>query len=262
MPDFDISTLFVPEKTLLAHLRLKGYRPKVIFDVGASTGVWSECIASVAPDASYFLFEPLADIVDEYRAGLQNRLLRFPEWRLYRVALGEHDGTSKMLVTRDGYSSSFLASAPVLGQIAKVSTAVEVPVRLLDGLIRQYALPQPSLIKMDCQGYEACIIRGAPQAVRNADLLFLETWIERGYGPDTPLLSEITAMVGEMGFQLVGYGEHFHAPTEELYAVDAFYASPRLVPCCKDSQGYQTGMPELSHNAASITGPTPGPRPG
>ena len=45
---------------LLLHLRWLGFRPNVVYDIGASNGIWSSVAGLVFPEARFELFEPLS----------------------------------------------------------------------------------------------------------------------------------------------------------------------------------------------------------
>ena len=49
------------ERLLFSDLVARGYSPKVVYDIGASNGYWSEIIATVFTGARFELFEPLAN---------------------------------------------------------------------------------------------------------------------------------------------------------------------------------------------------------
>jgi hypothetical protein len=55
--------LFTYEAKTQRAFQDQGRSPSVIFDIGASNGVWSDTIALTLPEAEYHLFEPLADAV-------------------------------------------------------------------------------------------------------------------------------------------------------------------------------------------------------
>jgi hypothetical protein len=91
-------------------------------------------------------------------------------------------------------------------------------------------LPLPDIIKIDCQGAEDVIIRGGERVVRNAKVLFLETWFDRGlYGPATPLIGEMIELLQPLGYSLVEIGERFYDEKHRLYSADAFFYAESLM---------------------------------
>ena len=218
--------LFSYEKKTLQKLKDRGYVPKVLFDIGASNGIWSDSIAEVLPDAEYHLFEPLADVVPFYIHDLQERLARRPNFHLHAVALSDHAGTTEMYATHDAWGSSILDRGP----IPEVKEHIQVPLFTLDDFVRRHNLPRPDVMKLDVQGAERLILAGGQEAISVADVLFMETWLTRGYGPHTPLLTEMIDYLQSAGFILVDLGEQFRAENGRVYSVDAVFFSERFQP--------------------------------
>ncbi len=218
---------FYPHERRVLHGLLKrGYEPRVVYDIGASTGIWSEVIASVLPEAQYHLFEPLAAVAEEYKRDLPGRLARLPNLTLHPVALGGANGKADFYINANPYCSSLYDR----GNIEDGKGRIEVEKYRLDDYQASANLPLPDIIKIDCQGSEDVIIRGGERAVRNAQVMFLETWFDRGlYGPDTPLIGEIIELLRPLGFSLVGIGEHFYDEKHRLYSVDAFFFAESLL---------------------------------
>jgi hypothetical protein len=78
------------------------------------------------------------------------------------------------------------------------------------------------MVKMDTQGAEMRILSSAEETITKAAVLLIETWLERAYGPATPLLHEIVAWLGDRGF-FVGdtVGEYREGP--RLISVDLLF---------------------------------------
>jgi FkbM family methyltransferase len=216
--------LFNHETNLLKKLKGLGYQPEVVYDIGASNGVWSDTIALVLTDSEYHLFEPLADAVDFYRYDLTERLQRRRRFHLHPVALGDQSGTAEFFITHDAFGSSMLNR----GDIPEVKLRTTVRKVRLDDYTVERGLPPANLIKIDCQGAERLILDGGPVALEQADVVFLETWLERGYGPETPLLGEMIEHLSQRDFGLVELGEKFYSDRGRLYSVDAFFFSAKF----------------------------------
>lgn len=217
--------LFTYETRTLRTLLDKGYRPTTIYDIGASNGVWSDTIALTIPQAEFHLFEPMAEAVQFYRHDLQERLARRPNFHLHTVALSDQSGVGEFFLTHDAWGSSMLDR----GAVPEVKEIVPVPLSTLDEFVEEYSLPLPNVMKIDVQGAERLILTGASQVLPHLDVLFLETWLKRGYGPNTPLLPEMIEFLEHAGFGLVDLGEQFRDERSRLYSVDAVFFSERLL---------------------------------
>ena len=115
------------------------------------------------------------------------------------------------------------------GDIPEVKEQVSVPRFTLDEFVERNSLVAPNVMKLDVQGAERLILSGGFRTMRKADVLFLETWLKRGYGPETPLLTEMIDFLEEAGFTLVDLGEQFRDERRRVYSVDAVFYSDRLL---------------------------------
>lgn len=208
------------EKLFLQRLAALGYTPGCVFDIGAASGWWSSIMSDVFPDANYELFEPLLGNNPLYDGDLATILPTHPRFRAHATALGE--AKTQAQFWRDpgeGYGSSLLCEK------MKESQRITVPVARLDDYVAQHSLSQPQIIKVDVQGGEASVIEGGKQAFAGADILHLETWLERCYGPRTPLLHELIEILTPLNFRLVQFGGFWRHDRQTLSSVDAFFAN-------------------------------------
>src|SRR5215472_12020844 len=98
--------------------------------------------------------------------------------------------------------------------MANFATKCEVPQWRLD--VNTHKLPLPDLIKMDTQGSEHHIA-GGTETITAAQVLMIETWLYREYGPSTPLLDEIIESVGSLGFRLSDFGDTYRNEDGRLW---------------------------------------------
>jgi FkbM family methyltransferase len=208
------------EGRFLTLLTQAGYSPKVVYDIGAAVGGWSETIWKNCPDALYHMFEPLAEALPLYRDGLAVRLAQFPNFAVHGVALSDTNGTTSMSVSDDAWSSSLID----MSNVPSFGKTVSITQYRLDDYIKAHGLPWPDLIKIDTQATEHRVIAGGTQALEHAEILMVETWLYRGYGPTTPLLTELIAMLEPQGYRLCELGHHFYDEIHRLYGVDAVFA--------------------------------------
>ena len=216
--------MFAHERAFLQKLLRAGYHPEVVYDVGASNGMWSEAIGRVVPNAAFELFEPLAGY-STYSDDLTKRLRCQKRARLHKVALGEENGEQLLCVADDLYGSSLRDR----GDIPQTRERIPVKVFRLDDFVKQNRLSSADIVKIDCQGAEDSVIRGGIQTISQADVLLLETWLVRGYGPKTPLLTELIELLRPLSFTVAEIGEKFFDERHRLYSVDAFFCSERLL---------------------------------
>lgn len=136
----------------------------VLLDVGANIGLFSLYAAFARPDSRVIAFEPhpklhacLSRTVQESRIGNLEAL---------RVAAGAAPGTLPLYMDEtDSGGHSLLEEA--LTNNRSASSRVEVPVLRLDDVARERGLQRVDVIKIDVQGFECEVLRGAAGLLRD-----------------------------------------------------------------------------------------------
>lgn len=211
------------DRARLAQLRKLGVDVRSFFDIGGSDGQWSSHISLDFPDATFELFEPLADYSEDYKTTLKTTLCN-PRLRMHKIALGAECKRTEMSVyPNHPRGSSALESAAVTNE-AKL---VEVEMLTLDHAMRQLRLPVPQVIKMDTQGCELNILKGARKTLPGVSALVLECWLVRCYGPNTPLLLEVANFLRQFDFHLWDLGGQWRDDKGVLGAQDCVFLNAR-----------------------------------
>ena len=160
-----------------------------------------------------------------YRKDLQWQLQCHPKFSLHEVALGANTGPVSMTVHRDGWGSTLLDAQGDPDYLYKR----EVPQYTLDDYVEKFALPLPDLIKLDTQGSERTILAHGRQCVEHAQLVFAETWFVRGYGPETPLITELYELLRAYDYGLAEIGGGVYDQEHGLYGCDAIFMKRSLL---------------------------------
>jgi|GEM_PF-392843 len=190
----------------LLHWRDEGFRPQVIYDIGAHRGLWSEMAQNVFSPRQCVLFEPQREPVVE----IKSRQARCGgNWRLFSVALGDRVETKTIHVNLQSAASSLLppqSAAPKEFWGGGELRAEEISVAALDGVVAAQDLPPPDLIKLDVQGYEAKVLAGGRRTITQAARLVVEVSLRPIYEGQV-LLPEILTLLTDWGFVLEDVNE-------------------------------------------------------
>lgn len=167
-----------------------------VIDVGANVGQFSLFASHRWPNAKIHAFEPIPDQAKRFSAVHGDRVV------LHRCALGEQEAVLPIHIATRKDSSSLLP----LGRLQKkmfnmdeVGT-IEVPVSRLDEVLSPAELPQPCLLKVDVQGFEYEVLRGAKNLLQHFSHIYVEaSFVELYKGQK--LFVEIEKFLGSEGFR-------------------------------------------------------------
>ena len=67
------------------------------------------------------------------------------------------------------------------------------------------------------------ILRGARNTLPAVEVLQVECWLRKAYGPETPLISQITEFMEAHAFTLVELGSAYYSPELKLEAIDCYF---------------------------------------
>ncbi len=139
------------KKQMLQLLEL--LRPNdVLYDIGASVGAWSIPAAMKLSKGTVVSFEPDPENLQRLKKNFELNGLR--NYQLMEVAIGDRE-TELELFTSGAYGAS-----PSLKPVNKISTAIKVPVKTIDDLLQEDAIPKPTVVKIDIEGAEMMALRG------------------------------------------------------------------------------------------------------
>jgi FkbM family methyltransferase len=199
-------------------IKQRGYVFPTIYDVGGSNGSWVNIMSKVFPQSRFELFEPLAEIHPKYKEILVYLKGIHAESYMNPIAIGDRDGSIKLNIYDDPSASTTLPVGLFSG-----TKSVTVPMRSIDSIVASKMCPPPDMIKIDIQGGELAALKGAERTLKNVQFLMLETWIQRGYGKDTPLLGELMAFLSPLGFQPYEFADVFRSENGETVAIDVWF---------------------------------------
>lgn len=149
---------------VLHHLLKFKFNPKTVIDVGVATGTFE--LYKAYPESKHLLVEPLSEfegslieITKKYRA-------------IYVLgAAGEKNGFININVHKDLLGSSIYKEAE-----GRYVDGYTKKVRLLkiDDICKEKKLNGPYLLKIDTQGSEILVLKGARRVLRDTDAVILE----------------------------------------------------------------------------------------
>lgn len=164
----------------------------VVIDIGANVGPICITLAKYLGDASrIYAFEPHPRIFDYLQGNLQLNSLRNVE--AYNCALGDDEGEVQFtdLCNDD---ANYVVRDETSGE-----NVIKVALRRLDSF--EFAHRPITLIKIDTEGYELFVLRGAERALDNTQFLYLEAY-EPNYQRFGYSLGDVVEFLSTRGWRL------------------------------------------------------------
>lgn len=207
---YDLHSLQVDGLTLrdlefdLRHL-VKGPNP-VVLDVGANTGQSIELFRRTLIKPRIFSFEPNPALA----AGLKNKYGRF-HIVVETMAVGSSEGTSAFNVLENDELSSILEiqrNEENPFSDTPVREVISVPITTVDSYAERHNLACVDLLKIDTQGFDLEVLRGANKMLhrRAVDILLVEVnfvSLYKGQGS----FGDIERFLAETGYGLLTFYE-------------------------------------------------------
>jgi FkbM family methyltransferase len=192
-----------------------------VLDVGGHHGQFTLFALERFPQATLITFEPQAEGVAKIRAAIAGD----PRVTIQNYALSDTVGTAELHISKRSDSSSLLPIGE--GQTTaypgtEEATTEEIALETLDNLISK-PLDGPVLLKIDVQGAELSVLRGAEKTLESVDSIFVEcSFVELYEGQ--ALANEVIEFLAARGFSIAGvFGPAYDADGRCLQ-VDALFS--------------------------------------
>ncbi len=220
---FDLRYFQDSEEGILRNL-MNRLHPVVVLDVGANTGQYGRTLRGIGYEGLIVSFEPLAAAHKELTvaAGGDGNWLVAP-----RAALGSAKGSIEINVSGNSVSSSVLpmneahlSVAPKSRYVATQTVALE---RLDDLLPSIFSGPGPVFLKLDAQGYEEEVLKGATGILSRVVAIQMEISLIPLY-EGAPSLVHLLSAMRDLGFELFQVVPGFRdVTTGQLLQLDGIF---------------------------------------
>ena len=140
----------------------------VVLDVGANHGAYARMVARVAPRAEIHAFEPHPRTFTALQA-------RSPGIRAVNLAMGEQSGELELydFAEEDGSTQASLSREAVALFDSRVVTH-RVTCTTLDGYLAENRIERVSLLKIDTEGFDLSVLRGARDAIASRRISLIQ----------------------------------------------------------------------------------------
>ena len=141
----------------------------VVFDIGANIGFLTLNFARICKHGIVYAFEPGRKNFERLRKNIESN--NFRNIKTYPVALGERKETKQLY---EVYSFNTGANR-ILNAFTGTSVSEAVSVDTLDDVVATLGLHRLDILKIDVEGYELFVLRGAQKTIKQfKPILFVE----------------------------------------------------------------------------------------
>jgi FkbM family methyltransferase len=171
-----------------------------IIDVGANRGQFSLVSRLVNPGVPIVAFEPIpaeAEVFCRVTSGFKNI-------QLHQVAIGEKASEAEIHLSHSADRSSLLPIGEILKKLFPATDEIgteKVPVKKLDDFKAEWERHSRILLKIDAQGFELSVLKGATETLKYCAYVYVEcSEIELYVGQ--ALYRDVATFLEQQGFRL------------------------------------------------------------
>ncbi|MEM6589887.1 MAG: FkbM family methyltransferase [Pseudomonadota bacterium] len=204
-----------PTKVLFDTLSGFGLKADHIVDVGANHGDWTREALQHYPQARVTMFEPQKKLA-EYHIDLAGN----PKIDLHYCGLGDRDGTQTFTLHDRDDSSSFVYSEEEARDHGY--TQIEIDIRKLDTVLKSSAFGAPQIVKIDAEGFDLQVLKGANQTLKTAEVVLVEAAVCNPTYDNTVL--EVVKAMDKLGMTLWSITDLNRTPNRKiLWLIEAVF---------------------------------------
>jgi len=175
----------------LQKLKSEGLEPKVIYDIGSCVLHWTNEAKNIWTDAKYVLFdafEPAEFLYEgyDYHIGVLSDSNKTVEWWQNDMMPGGNSYYRE--IGRTDFFTDGMSTVR--------------PTKTLDEVVRERGFPKPDFIKIDVQGCELDILKGATETLKSVKDLVVELQ-HTEYNKGAPQVQESLPFIESLGFKCV-----------------------------------------------------------
>jgi FkbM family methyltransferase len=197
----------------LSRLRDKGFSPRQIVDCGAYMGHWTRMAKRVFPSARVLMIEPqrskkeiLEGVVREFSGTVDYAGCLLGPEKKDAVTFYDMESGSSVLEELSNYPRK----------------AITLPMTRLDDVLKELKIEGPAFLKLDVQGYEIEVLKGAREAMKTSEVIQLEVSIIP-YNKSVPLFDEVVRFMKEHGFLVYDICDFKRWEEDTLFQADAIF---------------------------------------
>jgi FkbM family methyltransferase len=192
-----------------------------MFDVGANVGQTAYDISIFCSRAEVYCFEPVRDTFNQLAMAFGNR----SNFTLVNKALGSHPSQQEIILHCNSELNTLVENQPRTEDLKGISEIIEI--ETVDRFSEERSLRYIDILKMDVQGWEIEVLRGAKKmlAENRVRYILAEVGFRRG-DSDMQYFEDLNLFLVSKGYTFCGFYDQFRWGPGKRYVgfANALYA--------------------------------------
>lgn len=180
----------------------KKYYISLLMDVGANTGIYGKEIRQAGYKGKIISFEPLFDAFNKLKTVAE----KDKNWETNNYALGAENAEQEINISHNSHSSSILDILEThtnAEATASYKGKQKIQIKTLDSIFKNlHENNREIFLKIDTQGYELNVLKGAEQSLEYINTIQLEMSLQPLYAGQA-LYDEIFKYLWNKGYKLI-----------------------------------------------------------
>lgn len=202
--------------------QLQGAPFELVLDVGGNIGEFAEAACRAWPDAKVVSFEPIPGAAAASRERSRGR------WTVHEVGISEHADTMTLWFCMNQHTASTMQAPGTARKlhfgIDDKHEAVQVEVKPLDYYLSELEGRERVLVKVDVEGHERQVLRGARRVLAKATTVIVEVQQDPSIFLGSPSPHDVDAELRRQGLEFAGLADMFHAPGGKVLQFDGIWS--------------------------------------
>ena len=222
---YDISRFTPTSHPIAKRKRLfQSYEIDTVLDIGANSGQFAQKLkGDIGYTHRILSFEPLCTAFKLLTANAEDD----PAWEVYNFAIGDAEEKREINISKNSCSSSLLNMLPSHLKSAPNSKYIGkevIDIKTIDSLFCDVCKGAKNVyMKIDTQGYESKVLKGAENSLANIDTVEMEMSLVPLYDGQL-LFHEMCSLMNKKGYTLVAIENGFSDPASgQLLQLDGVF---------------------------------------
>lgn len=184
----------------------------VVFDVGANKGDWTKAVLTLHPSIVY-MFEPQKSCVDRYLRSMESE-----HCKVIESAVGDYEGEIELYSPGTDAGNASIYNRRDTCFVDQDFRHSKVKISTLDAFIAATQIARVDFLKIDVEGHELFVLKGAKKAIRDGRIRAISFEFGSAGVYSRVFFRDIWDFLTDLGYVI-----HRIVPGGRLVEIDSYY---------------------------------------